>query len=86
MKFLLGLAVGFAAALLFAPARGEDTREKLIRGAQDLTDASQQKLHETAEKVSSVVQEKAGEIGGKKGREAAEKVAARVTGKVERTA
>lgn len=86
MKFLLGLAIGFTAAILFAPARGDETREKLMSRARDLAEAPREKLHDAAEEFADTAKEKAGEYGGKVGHDAAEKAAAAVIGKLERTA
>jgi len=71
MKFLLGLTVGTVLAMLFAPARGEETREKLGYKVREMAQGSEQKL-----------QEKAGELGAKVGREAAQAAVATVTNKL----
>jgi hypothetical protein len=44
--FLLGTAVGIGVALLFAPAPGEATRERLGRGARRLRDRADDELRE----------------------------------------
>jgi gas vesicle protein len=68
MKFLLGLGVGIALGLLYAPARGEETREQLLAAARDLSDLPRR----TANEVAAKAREKAGELGAKVGRQAAE--------------
>ena len=68
MKFVLGFATGFALSLIFAPARGEETRRALPEKAQDLMRLPRKKAEEAAE----AAKEKAGEIGARIGRRAAE--------------
>jgi gas vesicle protein len=81
MKFMLGFFVGLAGALLFAPARGEETRSRLIETGHNLANRSASKLNQTVEQVSETAREKAGEIGSAVGRQAAEAVADSVLGK-----
>lgn len=71
MKFIWGLAAGTALAMLFAPARGEETRRDLAN-----------RVRETAESQKEKLREKAGEIGARVGRQAAESAVAAVTNKV----
>ncbi|HZP62753.1 MAG TPA: YtxH domain-containing protein [Terriglobales bacterium] len=68
MKFLLGFGIGFALAVLYAPASGEETRRKLSEKLQDL----QQIPKEKAEEMAPTVEKRAGEIGASVGRKAAE--------------
>lgn len=81
MKFLLGLAVGFTGALLFAPASGAETRRRLMGEAHEFARESREQVEEAAEKVTGAAREKAGEIGGALGREAAESAVDAVLGK-----
>lgn len=39
LALITGAALGAAFSILFAPARGSDTRMKIAKGAQDATDA-----------------------------------------------
>lgn len=81
MKFLLGLAVGFAGALLFAPASGEETRRRLMGDAHEFARESREQFEEAADKVTDTAREKAGELGGALGREAAQSAVDAVLGK-----
>lgn len=83
MKFLLGFGIGLTAALMLAPARGNETRERLMRKARNLADTSEEKLDETKERVSEAALQKAGEIGSIVGRQTAEAIASSVVGKPE---
>ena len=68
MKFILGLTIGVALGLIYAPARGEETRERLKQKAEELADVPRQKIGEMAD----VSEQKAGEIGARIGREVAQ--------------
>lgn len=72
MKFLIGLAIGAWIGLLCAPARGEETRNRLARQAADLASRSQRGFEAKAHEVAERSREKAGEIGSEVGRRAAE--------------
>lgn len=72
MKFLLGLALGFTGAVLFAPASGRETRRKLMGEAHEFAGELQEQFQETQEKVAEAARAKAGEIGGALGRQAAQ--------------
>jgi len=61
MKFLFGLALGVTMGMLFAPASGEETRQNLADKARDVAENQEQKLRQ-----------KAGDMGARVGREAAE--------------
>ena len=70
LSFLLGAAAGGVAALLMAPARGEDTRRKLREGAEDLKERGEglvaevkDELVERAETVRSTVEDRADRVG-----------------------
>ena len=83
MKFFFGFAIGLAGALLFAPARGEETRNRLFERGRELASDPQAKLNETVQRVSETAREKAGEIGSVVGRQTAEAIANSVIGKPE---
>ncbi len=65
MKFLLGFAIGFGLAVLFAPASGEETRRQLAEKARQFSEKK-------AEEAAEVAEKRAGEIGATVGRRAAE--------------
>jgi len=45
-----GVVAGAALGLIFAPAKGEDTRSKLLNGAKDMADNLKKKIrHEAVE-------------------------------------
>jgi len=48
---LLGAAVGGVLGVLFAPAKGSDTRKKLAGKSDDLTDAMKAKFNEFLEEI-----------------------------------
>ncbi len=68
MRFLLGLVTGVFVGILFAPAPGEQTRAQLADKARDLSEIPIQKAAEAAQ----ASKQKAGEIGARVGRQAAE--------------
>ena len=53
--FLLGLAVGAGAALLWAPRSGSDTREMIRAKARTVGDTARRKADEMVENVSSQI-------------------------------
>lgn len=55
--FLIGLALGAGAALLFAPRSGEETRRDLRRRARRARRAAQQAVSDAAESVSDTFDE-----------------------------
>ena len=71
-RFLLGFGVGVGLGLLFAPASGEETRQTLADQARNIAEIPQRKIKETVQQAAEVAKEKAGDIGGRVGREAAE--------------
>jgi gas vesicle protein len=75
MKFLFGLAIGVALGLLYAPAPGEETRRRLAEKARELPELPQQKAREIAASVKA----KAGDLGAKLGRQAAEAAVEKAT-------
>lgn len=68
MKFLLGLFTGVVLGMMYAPAPGQETREELAQKAREWSD-----LPAKAEQLAEASKQKAGEIGARVGREAAEK-------------
>ncbi len=61
ISFLLGAATGFVLGILFAPASGKETRQKIKQQAErtgEIAKESYQKLAEEAEKGIKVVKEK----------------------------
>ncbi|MBV8051946.1 MAG: YtxH domain-containing protein [Acidobacteriaceae bacterium] len=78
MKFLVGLAIGFAGAILFAPAPGQETRQRLIEKSRDWRRVPEKKAEEMAE----AAEHKAGDIGAEIGRRAAESALEAVKGNV----
>lgn len=68
MRFLLGLFTGMSLGLIFAPARGEETRAELARRVSELSELPAQKAAE----VAQAGKQKAGDIGAEVGRRAAE--------------
>lgn len=75
MKFLLGFGIGVALGIIFAPAAGEQTRRKLREKASEIAELPQKK----ASQAAGVAKEKAGELGARVGREAAEAAVDTVT-------
>lgn len=65
MKFLFGFAIGLGLAVLFAPASGEQTRQRLLSKVES-------KTREKAIEIADISQEKAGQIGEDIGRRVAE--------------
>lgn len=68
MKFLIGFSIGMALGLLYAPGPGSETREKLKQKARDLAKIPR----EQAARLAEATREKAGDIGARVGRNAAE--------------
>jgi gas vesicle protein len=56
-KIIIGVAAGVAAGaalgILFAPAKGTDTRKKIAKTGRDLTDSVKVKYHDIVETVTS---------------------------------
>lgn len=78
MKFVIGLAIGVALGTVFAPAPGEETRHWLKQKAGDASRFPKKKLREAAD----ATREKAGEMGARVGRQAAESAVQAVENKV----
>lgn len=49
---LVGAALGAAIGILFAPAKGSDTRKSIMRKGEDLTDMLKEKLNEVIDSVT----------------------------------
>jgi gas vesicle protein len=78
VKFILGLGTGIVLGLLCAPASGEQTRQQLLDRARELSDLPERKAAEMAENAK----DKAGELGAKLGRQAAEAAVETATSKI----
>lgn len=78
MKFIFGLGIGIVLGLLCAPASGEETRQQLLDRARDLSDLPERKAAEMAENAKA----KAGDLGAKLGRQAAEAAVETATSKI----
>ncbi|MGO4882356.1 MAG: YtxH domain-containing protein [Bryobacteraceae bacterium] len=66
--FLLGAAIGAAAALLLAPASGEKTRRRLVRRGEKVADYMIDAGKELVEKCEDLY-ERSGELAGEATRE-----------------
>jgi gas vesicle protein len=55
LALLGGAAAGLAIGILFAPAKGSETREKLMDGFDDLTDNLRGKANDIKDKVAENV-------------------------------
>ena len=75
MRFVLGFAIGVALGVLYAPASGEKTRRLLLEKARELPGLPQQKAREIAASAKA----KAGNLGSKLGRQAAEAAVEKAT-------
>lgn len=52
---LLGTAIGAALGVLFAPAKGSETRKKITAKGEDLTDSMKEKFNDFVEIVKKEV-------------------------------
>lgn len=68
MRFLLGFGIGIGLGMILAPASGAETRRKLREKITALAEMPEEKLQEAADKI----EEKAGDLGSRVGRQAAE--------------
>jgi gas vesicle protein len=82
MKFVLGFAIGVALGIVFAPAPGSETRRELKNKARELSDYPERKINEKVQEAAASAQEKAGDIGSRVGRDAAQAAVKAVTSEV----
>lgn len=68
MRFLLGFGIGLGLAILFAPVDGEELRRRLAHKAHSWMRLPSRKI----EQITTNVKERAGEVGARVGRQAAE--------------
>jgi gas vesicle protein len=59
--FLAGLGIGFVLGVLFAPMRGEDTREILTVRASEMADTARDQYQKVQEKAASTISTLRGE-------------------------
>lgn len=72
---LAGVAIGATIGILFAPAKGSETRKKLSSGGEDLTDELTDKFNDLLDKFKGefeAAKGKLAEIGEKGGKAAAD--------------
>lgn len=81
MKLVMGFAIGVALGLVFAPASGEKTRAQLKNKARDITRYPKRKTREKVREIAGDTEQRAGKIGSRVGRDAAQS-AARATSEV----
>ena len=72
MKFLMGFAIGLGLAVVFAPARGSETRAQLKNRARELIRYPEQRMEEKIAKAAEQAEQKAGDIGSRIGRDVAQ--------------
>jgi len=82
MKFVLGFAIGVALGIVFAPAPGSETRRELKNKASELSHYPERKINEKVQEAAASAQEKAGDIGSRVGRDAAQAAVKAVTSEV----
>jgi gas vesicle protein len=63
--FLIGLGAGAVLALLFAPRRGDETREQLRSKANDLMDSAKEKTDQF-KAVATKIQDQVGNLRSQK--------------------
>jgi hypothetical protein len=68
MKVALGLMLGVTLGIVFAPGAGAETRRRILAGAKTLLRAP----HDAANEIAEKTREKAGDIGARVGRDAAQ--------------
>lgn len=68
MRFILGLSIGVVVGLLYAPARGEQTRRKLWERIEDAGMSPRQ----AALRMTDEAEKKAGDLGERIGRRVGE--------------
>jgi len=72
MKFVLGFAVGVALGLVFAPAPGTETRRDLKNKVRELSHYPERRIEEKVQQAAASAEQKAGDIGSRVGRDAAQ--------------
>ncbi len=78
MKFVVGFAIGVALGTIFAPASGDETRRWIKGKAEEVSRLPKKKLREAADST----RERAGEMGARIGRQAAESAVRAVENRV----
>jgi len=68
MKFLLGFGIGIGLGMIFAPESGAETRRKLRESFADLARIPEEKMQAAAD----ALEQKAGDLGSRIGRQAAQ--------------
>ncbi|MGH9524118.1 MAG: YtxH domain-containing protein, partial [Terriglobales bacterium] len=66
--------------VLFAPARGEETREQLSRKAEELAEAPRRKVEESIADARRAAGDKGAELGRKAAETAVDQISGSVTG------
>lgn len=82
MKLVLGLAIGVALGLVFAPASGEKTRTRLKNKARDFTRHPEPKAKEKVRVMAAETEQRAGEIRSRVGRKVRQAAGKSVTSDV----
>ena len=79
-RFILGAAAGAAAALLFAPRSGKETRRLLAEKVEDAADAAPEPIRSVAEPVIDAASSAYGKASAKaaEGSPAAEDIKAKI--------
>ncbi len=77
-RFLLGFGIGVGVGMLLAPVSGEEARHTVADKARDLIEMPRRKVQEKMEQAAETAEQKAGAIGSKVGREAAQAAVAAV--------
>ncbi len=79
MRFFLGFGIGILLGMVFAPAPGEETRRRLSDKARAVAHLPERKLQEKVREMAEISKDKAGEVGSRVGRQAAEAAVQAVT-------
>lgn len=64
-RFLLGAATGAAAALLFAPRSGKETRQLLTEKIEDVADSAPEPIRNAAEPIIDAAEDAYSKVAGK---------------------
>jgi gas vesicle protein len=54
LAVMAGAAIGTAIAILFAPAKGEETRKEILDAADELANKFKDKLNETSDAINDL--------------------------------